>query len=174
MDFNSFLISMRCTYLLHFKLHVPDVIKCGIFRSAYWQTVQILFGGVLVNCSLDTHTMEPWLTYISLWRPGWPWNLQKSICLCFFSVGSKDVCHQALSDFLKSIFPYYWNLSVILSIPWLTFCYYMCPLKTLLSPFVTFFSSLWLFSSHLALNKSRKLFLSWIMPLALYLKIIVN
>lgn len=136
-----------------------------------------LYRSSLVECWLIallilTLWSPNWL--ISPWPyiPGWPWiyrNLPASVS----SVLGVKVCATSPGFvwFLKISFPLLLKLKCP-CISRLTFCDYMGPLKTLLPLSVTFFS-LWLFPSLLELNKSRKLFLSWIMPLALYLRIIV-
>jgi hypothetical protein len=42
----------------------------------------------------DRVSLEPWLSWNSLWRPGWP-RTQKSACLCLRlpSAGIKGMCH---------------------------------------------------------------------------------
>jgi hypothetical protein len=47
-------------------------------------------------------SVEPWLSWNSLCRPGWP-RTQKSACLCLPSAGIKGVCHHA---WLTNSFPY--------------------------------------------------------------------
>jgi hypothetical protein len=39
-------------------------------------------------------SVQPWLSWNSLCRPGWPWT-QKSTCLCLPSAGIKDLCHHS-------------------------------------------------------------------------------
>jgi hypothetical protein len=50
----------------------------------------------VTQCSffLFVFSVEPWLSWKSLCRPGWP-RTQKSTCLCLPSAGIKGVCHHA-------------------------------------------------------------------------------
>jgi hypothetical protein len=41
--------------------------------------------------------VQPWLSWNSLCRPGWP-RTQKSICLCLPSAGITGVCHHCPAD----------------------------------------------------------------------------
>ena len=48
-------------------------------------------------------SVQPWLSWNSLCRPGWP-QTQRSTCLCLSRAGIKDVCHHArhMFSFLKT------------------------------------------------------------------------
>jgi hypothetical protein len=62
--------------------HVSDI---GYYISLY--IYLFIFG-----FSRQGFSVEPWLSWNSLCRPGWP-QTQKSACLCLPSAGIKGVCH---------------------------------------------------------------------------------
>jgi hypothetical protein len=51
-----------------------------------------VFVFVLVLVFWDRVSLQPWLSWNSLCRPGWP-RTQKFTCLCLPSAGNKGVCH---------------------------------------------------------------------------------
>lgn len=46
-----------------------------------------------INLLTYFSTYLPFWDRVSLCRPGCPWNLQRSVCLCLPNAGIKDVCH---------------------------------------------------------------------------------
>jgi hypothetical protein len=51
-----------------------------------------LFVCLLTCFSRQGFSVQPWLSWNSLCRPGWP-PTQKSTCLCLPNAGIKGVCH---------------------------------------------------------------------------------
>jgi hypothetical protein len=72
----------------------PPVLGMGYIR------LSCLFVCLLFFClflfffffSRQGFSVYPWLSWNSLYRPGWPWT-QKSDCLCLPSAGIKGSCH---------------------------------------------------------------------------------
>jgi hypothetical protein len=63
----------------------------------YAKTVLFLFCFVLFF-SRQGFSVQPWLSWNSLCRPGWP-RTQKSTCLCLPSAGIKGVHHHCLAPY---------------------------------------------------------------------------
>jgi hypothetical protein len=53
----------------------------------------------LFGFSRQGFSVQPWLSWNSLCRSGWP-RTQKSACLCLPSAGIKGVCHHCLARLL--------------------------------------------------------------------------
>jgi hypothetical protein len=67
-------------------------VVAGIWTQNLWKSSQgcfVLFCFVFVFVfSRQGFSVEPWLSWNSLCRPGWPWT-QKSACLCLWVLGLK-------------------------------------------------------------------------------------
>ena len=56
----------------------------------------VLFGLVFLR---QGFSMYPCLSWNLLCRPGWPFNSQRSACLCLFSAEIKGVSHHCLDPY---------------------------------------------------------------------------
>lgn len=69
----------------------------SVARSSHWRTLLFLRQGLFINLLLlrQGFTMSPWLAWISLCRPNWPWThkglpaFASTSCAC---AGIKGVC----------------------------------------------------------------------------------
>ena len=86
--------------------HLNSFLQCRfVFCFLFFV---VLFCFVLFFCfcfffSRQCFSVQPWLSWNSFCRPGWP-RTQKYACLCFPSAGIKGVCHHCpsfLDYFLK-------------------------------------------------------------------------
>ena len=76
--------------------------RCYVLGCKYQVYLNILFA------CLQTLTVYPWLSWNSIFRPGWPWT-QRSACLCFPSARIKGFSITKLNLIL--IWFYYKNFN---------------------------------------------------------------
>ena len=86
-DVNSQPFPLFCHHTLvhHQGLQPPEVMR----------PINDFF--VVLFCFLRlSFFVQPWFSWNSLCRPGWPWT-QRFACLCLSNAGIKDICHYHLA-----------------------------------------------------------------------------
>ena len=79
----------QCENLILAHVDNDRVGIIGIYSTTYYFFFILFF-------SKQSFSVEPWLFWNLLCRPGGPWT-QRSACLCFPSAGIKGMCHHLLA-----------------------------------------------------------------------------